>query len=45
MKGKWFDFGSSTQRNSKYLNSGIADYKERFGGRTVVQDSYRLDLT
>ena len=45
MTGKWFDFGSSTQRDGKYLNSGLAHYKESFGGRTVVQDSYRLDLT
>jgi hypothetical protein len=43
--GKWFDFGSSTQLDGKYLNSGVAHYKETFGGRTVVQDSYRLDLT
>ena len=43
-KGKWFDFGSS-MRDGKYLNSGVAHYKERFGGRTVVQDSYRLELT
>jgi hypothetical protein len=45
MKGKWFDFGSSTKPDGKYLNSGIAHYKERFGGRTVVHDSYRLALT
>jgi hypothetical protein len=43
--GKWFNFGSSTQRDGKYLNGGLAHYKESFGGRTVVQDSYRLDLT
>jgi hypothetical protein len=42
-KGKWF--GSSSQRDGKSLNSGVAHYKERFGGRTVVQDSYHLDLT
>ena len=44
MTGKWFDFGSSTQRDGKYLNGGLTHYKESFGGRTVVQDSYRLDL-
>jgi hypothetical protein len=43
--GKWFDFGGSTQRDGTYLNGGLARYKESFGGRTVVQDSYRLDLT
>ena len=42
--GKWFDFGSSTQQDGNYLNGGLIHYKESFGGRTVVQDSYRLDL-
>jgi hypothetical protein len=45
IKGKWFDFGASTQCDRKSLNDGLARYKESFGGRTVVQDSYRLDLT
>lgn len=45
MTSKWFDFGSSTQHDGKYLNGGLAHYKESFGGRTIVQDSYRLDLT
>jgi len=44
MTGKWFDFGASMQRDGTYLNAGLAHYKESFGGRTVVQDSYRLDL-
>jgi hypothetical protein len=44
MMGKWFDFGASTLSNGT-LNSGLARYKESFGGRTVVQDLYRLDLT
>ena len=44
MAGKWFDFGSST-RSDGTLNRGLARYKESFGGRTVVQDSYCLDLT
>ena len=43
-RGKWFDFGSSTSNNGD-LNVGLAHYKESFGGHTVVQDSYRLDLT
>jgi hypothetical protein len=43
--GKWFDFGSSTQPDGKYLNVGLAHYKESFGGRTVVHDSYRLAVT
>jgi hypothetical protein len=44
IRRKWFDFGSSTGSNGNYLNVGLAHYKESFGGRTVVQDSYRLDL-
>jgi hypothetical protein len=45
MTGKWFDFGTSTERDGRYLNGGLARYKESFGGSTVVQDSYRLDLS
>jgi hypothetical protein len=45
MKGKWFDFGASTVCDGTYLNGGLAHYKESFGGRTVVQDSYRLDIS
>jgi hypothetical protein len=44
MAGKWFDLGAST-RGDGNLNGGLARYKEGFGGHTVVQDSYRLDLT
>jgi hypothetical protein len=44
MMGKWFDFGASTLSDGT-LNGGLARYKESFGGRTVVQDSYSLDLT
>jgi hypothetical protein len=44
MAGKWFDFGGST-RGDGALNSGLVRYKEAFGGRTVVQDTYRLELT
>jgi hypothetical protein len=36
--------GAST-RGDGNLNGGLARYKEGFGGHTVVQDSYRLDLT
>jgi lipid II:glycine glycyltransferase (peptidoglycan interpeptide bridge formation enzyme) len=44
-KGKWFDFGGSTQHGGSCLNDGLVRYKESFGGRTVVQDSFRLDIT
>jgi hypothetical protein len=45
IRGKWFDFGASTEHDGTYLDSGLAQYKESFGGRTIVQDSYRLNLT
>lgn len=45
MTNKWFDFGASTERDGTFLNGGLARYKESFGGRTVVQDSYRLYIS
>jgi hypothetical protein len=45
MTRKWFDLGASTVRDGTFLNGGLASYKESFGGRTVVQDSYRLDIS
>ena len=42
---RYFDFGVSTEDNGQYLNPGLVDYKEGFGGRTVVHDLYELDLS
>lgn len=44
-KSKWFDLGASNQPGDASLNHGLARYKESFGGRSVVQDSYCLDLS
>ena len=41
---KYFDFGISTENNGLYLNHGLIDFKERFGARSVVYDSYELNL-
>ncbi|MEY2431545.1 MAG: hypothetical protein QOC92_1270, partial [Acidimicrobiaceae bacterium] len=35
---RYFDFGVSTEANGDYLNSGLVQYKESFGGRSVVHD-------
>jgi len=40
--GKWFDFGISTEDGGRFLNEGLAAYKESFGGRSVVHDFYEL---
>jgi hypothetical protein len=41
---KYFDFGISTENNGFYLNEGLIDFKERFGARSTVYDSYELNL-
>jgi hypothetical protein len=40
----FFDFGISTEQNGFYLNSGLIEFKEGFGGRAVVYDSYVLSV-
>jgi Acetyltransferase (GNAT) domain len=41
---RFFDLGVSTEKDGRYLNSGLVEYKEGFGARTVVHDFYKLDL-
>lgn len=41
---KYFDFGISTENNGFYLNHGLIDFKERFGARSIVYDSYELNI-
>jgi len=43
-ESKYFDFGISTENNGYYLNRGLINYKETFGGRAVVYDTYKMDL-
>jgi hypothetical protein len=41
---RWFDFGISTERDGHYLNAGLIENKQSFGGRAVVQDFYEWEL-
>lgn len=43
-KAKYFDFGNSNEQEGRYLNRGLADFKEGFGARAISQDFYRLNL-
>jgi hypothetical protein len=39
----YFDFGISTEKDGTWLNQGLVQYKEGFGGRAVVQEFYEID--
>lgn len=41
---RFFDFGISTEEDGRFLNPGLAWYKESFGARAVVYDAYELML-
>lgn len=41
---KYFDFGISTDDVGKFFNIGLANQKEGFGGRTIVYDTYKLEI-
>lgn len=41
---KFFDFGISTENLGRYLNIGLINQKEMFGGRGIVYDFYRLEV-
>lgn len=41
---RYFDFGISTEEGGKTLNEGLAFFKEGFGARSVVYDTYEIDL-
>lgn len=43
-KAKYFDFGISTEKEGKYLNEGLIQQKESFGGRAVNYDAYRINI-
>ena len=40
----FFDFGISTEEQGRFLNVGLSENKESYGGRATVYDWYRLDL-
>lgn len=41
---RYFDFGISTEDNGRYINLGLAQYKEGFGASSVIYDFYKIDL-
>lgn len=43
-KKKWLDFGRSTENEGYYLNEGLINQKEGFGGRTMVYETYMLKI-
>lgn len=44
-KKKYFDFGTSTEDNGRFLNIGLISQKEGFGARGVVYDTYQINIT
>ena len=40
----YFDFGISTEQAGYRLNSGLALYKENFGGRAIAYDWYEFEV-
>lgn len=41
---KYLSFGISTEMEGSYLNEGLVNFKESFGGRSIVHDTYELIL-
>lgn len=41
---RYFDFGISNEQQGRFLNRGLIEQKEGFGGRAVAHDFYRLDI-
>ena len=42
---RYFDFGISTEKNGRYLNLGLIDFKERLGARATTYDFYEMNIT
>jgi hypothetical protein len=40
----YFDFGISTEQSGKFLNKGLIEFKEGFGGRAVNYDFFEIAL-
>jgi hypothetical protein len=41
---RYFDFGISTEDGGRWLNAGLAGYKQEWGGGCVAQDTYEINL-
>lgn len=42
-KKQYFDFGICNEKEGKYINHGLLDWKEGFGGRTYVHKFYKIN--
>ncbi len=40
----YFDFGISNESQGKILNTGLSEFKEGFGARTIVHDHYSVPI-
>lgn len=40
---EYFDFGICNERDGKYINHGLLDWKEGFGGRSYVHRFYKIE--
>lgn len=40
----YFDFGISTEQQGKFLNKGLIEFKEGFGGRAVAYDFFEVNI-
>ncbi|MDD4520368.1 MAG: GNAT family N-acetyltransferase [Alphaproteobacteria bacterium] len=40
----YFDFGISTEEEGRFLNEGLIEQKQEFGGRALLYDSYKLEI-
>ena len=43
-RSTYFSFGISTEQNGKYLNEGLLGQKESFGARSIVLDTYEVNV-
>jgi len=43
-KKKYFDFGISNENSGKFLNIGLIQQKQEFGGRGIIHDFYLLNI-
>lgn len=41
---RYFDFGTSNERNGEYLNSNLIETKSGFGGRGIAYNIYEFDI-
>ena len=41
---KYFDFGISTEDDGRYLNEGLLNFKEAYGGRGAIHLFFRKDI-